>query len=157
MTKLFRRPARLEGRIAIALLVLLATGSLYGCAFGEIRLGDPFDRELTLSEAQHRYTLMVRWSQFQKAKSFVAKDEREAFLASMKALDDVRFTGYESEPIELDKDMDEATVHVTYTIYTASIPYEFEVEEVQQWTRDGLGNAWHVFSTFKGLPKFASN
>lgn len=148
---------KLTARVPIALLCLMVVGSLFGCAAGEIRLGDPFDRELTLSEAQHRYTVLMRWSQFQKAKSFVAKDEREAFIASTEALDEARFTGYESEPVELDKGKDQATVRVTYTLYTAATPYEVEVEEVQEWRREGLGNEWHVFSTFEDSPYLASN
>ncbi|MAG34189.1 MAG: hypothetical protein CL908_25195 [Deltaproteobacteria bacterium] len=154
MTKLSRR---LGFRSLRAALVLAVASCTFGCASGEIRLGDPFDRKLTLSEAQHRYTVLVRWSQFQKAKSFVAKDDRSAYLMQMKALEDARFTDYESEPIELDEKKEKATIHVTYTLYTPSVPYEVEVTEIQEWTRDGLGNNWHVHSTFDGLPQLAAN
>ena len=63
----FARPVLLAVTLCVVALGL-------GCANGEIRLGDPFDRKLTLEEAQHRYTVLVRWSQFQKAKNFVAED-----------------------------------------------------------------------------------
>ena len=55
----------LRAGLLIALCVALM--SALGCANGEIRLGDPFDRELTLEEAQHRYTVLVRWSDFQRS------------------------------------------------------------------------------------------
>ena len=88
---------------AFAALVAGVTTSM-GCANGEFRLGDPFDRELSLEEAQHRYTVLVRWSDFQRAKVFVAKDERDAFLERMEALEEARFTDYESDSIELDEE-----------------------------------------------------
>ena len=57
-----------------------------GCANGEFRPKDPFDRGLSFNESQHRYTVLVRWSEVQKAKAFVAEDARDKFLADMKAL-----------------------------------------------------------------------
>ena len=75
----------------------------------------------------------------------------------MKALDDARFTDYESESVELDAEKEKATVRVTYTIYTSALPYEVEVAEVQEWTRDGIGNNWRVVSTFEGLQQIVAN
>lgn len=143
------------------MLLLVLTASLglasFGCAFGEIRLDDPFDREETLTNAQHRYTTLVRFSEFQKARSFVAEDEREEFIRRMKLLEDARFTDFESEEIELDSGKDHATIRVTYTIYTSWLPYEVEVEETQEWSRDGITNGWRVRSSFEGLKKLALN
>jgi len=45
----------------------------FGCANGEFRPKDPFDRGLSFNESQHRYTVLVRWSEVQKAKAFVAE------------------------------------------------------------------------------------
>jgi hypothetical protein len=150
-------PMRASFRLFFTFLCLgLAAGHL-GCAQGEFRLSDPFDRELTLSEAQHHYTVNMRWSQFQKAKAFVAKDEQADFMLQTKALADARFTDYESEPVELDEAKNMATIRVVYTVYTPAIPYEVEVTEVQEWTRNGRGNNWSVHSTFEGLAKLASN
>ena len=128
-----------------------------GCAFGEIRLDDPFDREETLEEAQHRYTTLVRFSEFQKARSFVVDDQKDEFRRRMGGLDEVRFTDFDSEEIELGDDKDQATVYVKYTVYSSALPYEVEVEETQEWTREGLSNEWKVRSTFEGLQKLASN
>lgn len=152
------RSARPSAFAAFALISLVfSLGSSLGCANGEFRPKDPFDRGLTFSEAQHRYTVLVRWSEFQKAKAFVAEDEREKFLADMKAWKHARFTDYESEDVELDDEKQKATVHVTYTLYLPSTPYELEITETQEWSREGLGNAWSVRSTFADTPKMAAN
>lgn len=151
------RSARASLPVLLSVLLLALAFGQFGCAQGEFRPGDPFDRELTLSEAQHHYTVFMRWSRFQKAKTFVAKDERADFMLQTKALGDARFTDYESEPVELDERKDMATIRVTYTLYTPSIPYEIEVTEIQEWSRTGSGNNWHVHSTFEGLNKLASN
>lgn len=150
-------PATARRRAALAsafvVLALVATG----CAFGEFRPGDPFDRQLTLDHAQHRYTVLVRFSEFQKARRFVAEDDRDAFMVRMKSLEDARFTGYESETVELDDEKATATVRVTYTVYTPAMPYEIEVDEIQEWRRDGLSNDWRVVSRFDGLEQLAAN
>lgn len=142
--------------IVLASLLVLVLGS-FGCAFGEFRPGDPFDRQLTLDQAQHRYTVLVRFSDFQRARSFVAEDERDAFMQRMKGLEDARFTDFEAASVELDDKKQKATVRVTYTVYTPSSPYEVEVDEIQEWSRDGLSNDWRVRSTFEGLQELAVN
>jgi hypothetical protein len=154
-TRLFSLSRSMRG----CLLFAVAAGLLasFGCANGEIRLGDPFDRELKLEEAQHRYTVLVRWSDFQRAKNFVAKADRDAFVKRMKALDEARFTDYESDTIELDDEKQTATIHVVYTLYLPTSPYEVEIGETQVWTRDGLSNAWRVDSTFDALHGVAAN
>lgn len=149
----FPLPARALVLGALSALLL----SQGGCAFGEFRPGDPFDRQLTLDQAQHRYTVLVRFSEFQKARKFVAEAHKERFYQQMRALSDARFTDYESESVELDAEKEKATVRVTYTIYTPSLPYEVEVAEIQEWSRDGLGNGWRVVSTFEGLQQIAVN
>ena len=128
-----------------------------GCADGEFRFGDPFDRQLTFSESQHQYTTFVRWNEYQKARAFVGKDDRDAYMMQMKALKQARFTDYEAEPVELDAAKQSATVRVTYTLYTPSIPYEFEITELQEWSREGITNDWRVYSVFENLEQMASN
>ena len=142
-------------RLGLVLLALVV--SLSGCAFGEFRFGDPLDRKFTLEQAQHRYTVLVRWSKFKEAKQFVAKDDRDAFMANMKRLDNARFTEFDSETVELDKGKDQATLQVTYTLYLPSTPYEMEIVETQEWTRDGVSNEWRVVSSFDEQPRMASN
>jgi hypothetical protein len=144
-------------RALFAALVLAFGASGLGCADGEFRLGDPFDRELTLTESQHRYSVFVRWADFEKARSFVADEDRDAFMATMKVLETAHFTEWDSEPVDIDAEKQSATVRVTYTLYTASTPYELEIVEIQEWTRNGAGNNWSVYSTFEGLQQLASN
>ena len=118
---------------------------------------DPFDRQLTFDEAQRTYTIYVRFSEFQKARAFLVEEYREDFLQAMNSLDEARFTDFESESVELGDDKQTATVRVTYTIYTPSMPFEVEVTEVQVWNRNGITNNWQVISNFEGLDRFAAN
>jgi len=151
----FRTP-RLRAPLLLSLIVFAIAMSALGCAFGEFRPNDPFDREWSLEQAQHRYTTLVRFGDFDRASEFVAEDEREAFMDRMDALDDARFTDYDSDPVELDEEMETATIEVVYTIYTPSIPFEFEVTETQVWSRDGLSNNWRVRTLFEGLQNLAA-
>lgn len=147
---------RLSLRALVAILALTVLGGL-GCANGEFRLNDPFDREETLSHAQHQYTILIRWSEFQRAGTYIAEDERDAFLEQMNGLEDARFTDFESGEVEIDDELEKATVKVTYTVYLPSSPYEMEVSETQEWSRSNVSNKWHVSSTFEGLHQLALN
>lgn len=138
------------------LFVALTTVGL-GCANGEFRPGDPFDRAESFGRSQHNYTVLIRWADFQKAKAFVHPDDREAFLTAVKAFEDARFTDFESEEVDLDEEKRTATVNVTYTAYLPSSPYEIEITEVQVWSRDGRGNTWLVRPQFGAAPKVAAN
>ena len=149
------RPSGLRAPLLLLIGFAIATSAL-GCAFGEFRLNDPFDREWSLEQAQHRYTTLVRFGDFDRARNFVAEDERDQFMVRMKALDEARFTEYDSAPIELDEKMESATIKVTYTVYTPAIPYEFEVTETQVWSRDGMTNNWRVRTLFDGLQNLAA-
>ena len=147
---------RFSIRALVAIFALAVFGGL-GCANGEFRPGDPFDREETLSHAQHQYTIMIRWSEFQKAGSYVAPDDRDAFIERMEGLDDARFTDYESGDVDIDEKLETATIKVTYMAYTPSSPYELKVSETQEWKRSGISNKWQVTSTFEGLQQLAQN
>ncbi len=144
-------------RAAVWITLLCGLVLSLGCANGEIRLGDPFDRQLTFEEAQHRYTVLMRWSKLQSAKNFVAKENRTAFLKRMKALSEARFTGFETEEAELDEARQTATVRVVYTLYMPSSPFESKITERQVWSRNGMSNVWNVDSTFESLNDVAAN
>lgn len=152
--------ARVPSNPIRPLLALALLGSLLlglGCANGEFRPGDPFDRAETFGRSQHNYTVLIRWSDFQKAKAFVHPDDREKFLEDVKALEDARITDFESEEVDLDEEKRTATVHVTYTAYLPSSPFEIQINETQVWSRDGRGNTWLVKPTFGAAPKVAAN
>jgi len=146
-----------SARTLLTILIVAIAANGLGCADGEFRFGDPFDRQLTLSQAQHRYTVLVRWNEFQKAREFIAEVDRDDYMVQMEALSEARFTSYESEPVELDREKKTATIQVTYTLYTAAIPYEIEITEMQEWSREGITNAWSLISNFEGLRQLASN
>ena len=141
--------------LRVAVLAFLALSgaivSSAGCYFGEVYLDDPFGREYALSEVQLRYTSLVRWSAFGKAARYVDPEAREEFIALAPPLKKFRFTDYDSEPVEIDEEHDEATVHVTYMGYSTASPFEVEVRETQHWKRSGMGNNWQVTPEFEGL------
>ena len=145
----------MSGQILRALLVALialSMGSL-GCAFGELRPDDPLDRELTLEEFQIDYSNQVRWSKFEEASNYMKDEHRRAFVAQMPDFDEVRFIDWEAQPWSIDEEKRNATIQVTYTAYALSMPYEVEVQETQEWTREGKGNNWTVVSTWRNLGK----
>ena len=141
-------------RILIAVILLCATSSTLGCAFGEMRWTDPLQREISLEDAQHRYTVLVRFSDFEKASKFVAAEQRSDYLASFPDFRRIRFTEYETGELDFHTDRAGATVEVRY--YS---PIETVVTEMQEWSRNpGVGNYWVVKSTFSGLePLLAGN
>ena len=145
------RPAARSAAFAVLLALGLLGGPL-GCAFGEWRLHDPFGREITLEDAQHRYSVLVRWSSFEEAAKFVAEDSRSDFLAAVPNFREMRFTEYESDQPEIDPDTGDATIEVTYFAYSLRTPLEIKVHETQHWSRTGLRNTWQVRPTFRGLP-----
>ena len=147
-----RIQSRAHVRVATALCAFALVAGSLGCAFGEIRWSDPLQREISLEYAQNRYTVLVRWSNFEKAAGFVDPELRDAFLAGAPSLREFRFTEYESQPFELDDARTTATVEVTYYAYLPSSPVEQEVRETQVWYREeGVGNNWRVRPTFHGL------
>jgi hypothetical protein len=73
------------------------------------------------------------------------------------SLEGAHFTSYDSAPFDIDKEKQSATAEVTYTVFTPAVPYEVEIVETQEWTRNGVGNNWSVYSSFEGLQQLALN
>jgi hypothetical protein len=143
--------------LLLAPLALLVVAGGVGCAFGEFRLSDPFDRQYSLEERQKIYSDLVRWSKFEEAAKFVDPETRRSFLAAMPDFAEVRFTDWEAAPWELDDKHRTATIEVTYKGYSMSSPIEVAVIERQAWVREGTGNNWSVRSGFTGLERLAGN
>lgn len=147
-----RRPS------ARLLLLLAGLACLVACANGEMRPSDPFDRDFSFEEAQRRYTLLVRWSEFDKARAFVVSDARDEFIrVTKKHLKDARITDFEADDADLDDELRKASVRVTYTGYLPTSPVEMQIVEVQEWSREGIGNRWRVKPRFESGPKMAAN
>lgn len=140
---------RATARCTVAALLLALTQ--FGCAFGEMRWSDPLDREVTLEDAQYRYTVLVRWNDLDRASAFVDPAMRSDFLTMVPNFRDLRITEYESEPVEMTEEQT-ATLKVTYYVYSPSSPIETTITETQEWYRDsGVGNSWHVRPSFTGI------
>ena len=125
------------------------------CANGEFRPKDPWDRQLTLEEKHKDYTDYVRWSKFDEAAAFVASDERTAFRRAMPDFAEMRFTDWDAAPWELDEELRETEIKVTYKGYSLSSPIEVKIIEIQKWSREGKRNAWSVRSSFAGIDRLA--
>ncbi len=135
-------PAPRVFRWALLLACLALLGAIGGCATTRTRTVD-------FEDAHKRYTRLIRWSDFDKAKEFVALDEQEAFTEHTRALGNVRFMDYDIVSVDLDPEAKEATVVVSYSAYRRSAPAAVAIEEEQKWWRDEEENAWRVRSKFE--------
>ncbi|MEE3329182.1 MAG: hypothetical protein VX252_17740 [Myxococcota bacterium] len=136
----------------VLLLAVLSLGGL-ACAFGDIRPDDPMDRQFTLEEQHKHYSDLVRWSQFDKAATYIKPSERAEFVRKMPEFEEVRFTDWTAEPWEFEdpETLDRAVIAVTYRGYSMQNPFEVQIHEKQEWSRNGRANHWVVVSSFKDL------
>jgi hypothetical protein len=130
---------------------LIVVGTTLGCAFGDVNPKDPFKRKYSLSEAQHQYTQLVRWSEFTKASNYVHEDVKSDFVNNAPSLRELRFTDYETGPLDIDSETGAASIDVTYYAYRPTNPLEITITETQYWARDGITNNWKVKPRFEGL------
>ena len=123
-----------------ALIVLSLTVALaaLGCA-------TLTDQGAMFKESQRRYTRLMRFTDFDKARAFVAVDAKADFRKTTTALRDIRFTDYEIEEIETDGKT--GTVVVAYSGYRASSPTVVTLSEEQHWELNG--NSWIVRPTLQ--------
>ena len=136
----------------VLLLALLWLGAL-GCAFGDIRPDDPMDRQMSLEDQHTHYSDLVRWSQFDKAATYIKPSDRADFVRAMPDFEEMRFTDWKAEPWEFEdpESLDRAVIRVTYSGYSMRNPFEVEIHEKQEWSRNGRGNHWMVVSSFETL------
>ncbi len=124
----------------IAMLVLggaVAIASL-GCA-GMI------DQDTMFHDTQKRYTRLMRYTDFDRARSFVAADARDSFRDRTLALRDIHFTDYAIQ--QIDNGKTSATVLVEYTGYRSSSPVVISFSEEQHW--ELAQNEWTVRPTLQ--------
>ena len=124
----------------VAMLVLggaLAIGS-WGCA-------TLTDQTTMFHESQKRYTSLMRFTDFDRARNFVAADARQAFRDRTIALRDIHFTDYAIQ--QIDNTKTSATVLVEYTGYRSSSPVVISFSEEQHW--ELAENAWTVRPTLQ--------
>jgi hypothetical protein len=124
--------------LALAALVALAS---FGCsATRDVR-------ESNFNEIQKYYTQLVRWAEFERAKSFVDPEALGEFQTQAAAFGNVRFTDYAIRGVQFGPDGTTATVQVTYYAYLRTALVAFAFDEQQQWSRPD-GASWRVRSTF---------
>lgn len=113
-----------------------------GCAS---TLSDPSGKHNALENAQRRYTELVRWGELERASAFVDPELLEEYLGYATALEDIRFTDFETGSLVFHDETDTATAVVVYHAYSLSTLVEKRIREDQQWYRDDkLSNSWRV-------------
>jgi hypothetical protein len=103
------------------------------------------DQNTMFHESHKRYTRLMRFTDFDRARSFVAPDARQAFHARTDSLRDIHFTDYAVQEIENGKTS--ATVTVQYTGYRSSSPVVITFSEEQLW--ELADNTWTVRPTLE--------
>jgi hypothetical protein len=112
-------------------------------AFAALGCATFTDQGAMFKESQRRYTNLMRFTDFDKARAFVALDAKEEFRKTTTALRDIHFTDYEIEEIQTDGKS--GTVTVAYSGYRSSSPVVVTLSEEQHW--ELLGNTWIVRPT----------
>ena len=112
-------------------------------ALGALGCATFTDQGAMFKESSHRYTRLMRFTDFDKARAFVAADAKADFRRTTLALRDIHFTDYEIEEIESDGKT--GTVVVEYSGYRSSSPTVVTLSEEQHW--ELLGNTWIVRPT----------
>jgi hypothetical protein len=124
----------------VAMLVL--GGAVAACSWGCASMAD---QNTMFHETQKRYTRLMRFTDFDRARGFVAADARDAFHDRTVALSDIHFTDYAVQ--EIDNDKTSATVTVEYTGYRSSSPVVITFSEEQLW--ELADNTWTVRPTLE--------
>ena len=117
-------------------IVLLTT---LGCA-NSIRM-----KESALEDSQRKYTELVRWGEIESASAYVDPEMSEAFIDAAAHFKDIRFTNFESGPLQFGEESETATVSVVYHAYSTRTLVEKRFIEHQKWYRDvDSENTWRV-------------
>jgi hypothetical protein len=126
-------------RFRRAALIFISTTAVFaalGCA-------TLTDQRVMFKDSQRRYTRLMRYTDFDRARAFVAVDAKDDFRETTEGLRDIRFTDYEIQEIE--SDGKSGTVTVEYSGYRASSPTVVTLSEEQHW--ELAGNTWIVRPT----------
>jgi hypothetical protein len=107
-----------------------------------------FRRQELLAERVKQYGKLIRWSQFEAAKLFLADDAPGRRSPPPK---DIRVSDYEVMQLILTENTHEAgqMVHITY--FSERNPRVRTLEDLQKWVFDVDRNEWFLKS---GFPEF---
>jgi len=137
---------RLATALGFALLTTL------GCA-GSI-FGLDSAKEIALEESQRKYTELMRWGEIEGASAYVDPASIAAFLDTAELFHDIRFTDFETGPLQFGDDSETATVNVVYHAYSTRTLVEKSFREHQQWYREAnAGNSWRVRPNLEAIAK----
>ena len=129
-------------------ILLVVLFSVSGCMSV---ITDPLDRRGAFEDTQERFTQYVRWGKFEEASQYVDPEMREQFMTFAPEFSDLRFSDYEINRIEIQDGLQSATVHVRFTGYRLSMPFERSVDLTEEWTRDESTGVWTVKLDIKKL------
>lgn len=101
------------------------------------------DQRVMFKDTQRRYTRLMRFTDFDKARAFVAVDAKDEFRETTEALGNIRITDYEIEEFESDGKVGTATVQ--YSGFRPTSPTVVTLSEEQRW--ELVGNTWTVRPT----------
>jgi hypothetical protein len=129
-------------RLAIGTLLCLAWLATLGCASSMFDLSN---QQRALEEAQRKYTELVRWGEIESASAYVDPSITGAYLDTAEIFQGIRFTDFESGPLEFGEDAETATVNVVYHAYSTRTLVEKRFRERQEWYREeSADNNWRV-------------
>lgn len=123
--------------------ILLCGTLLAGCA----SVFD-FRREEVFEDSAKRYGRMIRWSDFESAKSYLAPAEPEAKTTPPK---NVRVTDYEVKQMTYAEGKRRVVQVVDISYFLADDPRIKTLQDQQVWEFDSDRNAWLLKS---GFPNF---
>ncbi|MCH7599767.1 MAG: hypothetical protein IH973_08425 [Myxococcales bacterium] len=129
-------------RLAVEPLLGFALLATLGCANA---LFDFTGKESALKDAQRRYTELVRWGAIADASAYVDPAVVTDYLSMAELFQNIRFSDFESGPLQFGEGSNTATVDVVYYAYSTRTLIEKRVRERQEWYREAsAANSWRV-------------
>jgi hypothetical protein len=135
-------------RYALVTVLGIVLLTSLGCA-NSIRM-----KESALEDSQRKYTELVRWGEIESASAYVDPEMSEAFIDAAAHFKDIRFTDFESGPLQFGEESETATVSVVYHAYSTRTLVEKRFIELQKWYRDvDSENSWRVRPNLDSVSK----
>ena len=138
-------------QLAVKPLLCFALLATLGCAAASL---DFSGKAYALQEAQRRYTELVRWGEIERASAYVDPALTADFLITAERFQGIRFTDFESGPLQFGEGSDTATVDVVYRAYSTRTLVDKKFIEHQQWYREASAdNGWRVRPNLAAIAK----
>jgi len=121
---------------------------LLGVMLGGCASTFDFRREEIFEDGAKRYGRLIRWSDFESARAYLAPAESEAAITLPK---NVRVTEYEVKQMAYDPGKHKVVQIVEISYYNANDPRLRTLQDKQLWEFDSARGTWILKS---GLPGF---